>query len=494
MASSRHDARRGIPSVERLLRAPRARDLLRRYSRSFVLEVVRQVLDDVRRAGAPSSDPGQPAGATPAARTGERPGSAAATTLDCEEGPQASAIGLEERILARVEARLERGARSRLRPVINGTGVVLHTNLGRALLAAEAARVVAEAAANPVTLELDLATGGRGERDRLVEEDLAALTGAEAATVVNNNAAAVLLALNTLAEGREVIVSRGELIEIGGSFRLPEIMAKSGAALREVGTTNRTHIDDYRRAIGPETALLLKVHTSNYRIVGFTADVPLDALVDLGRTAHLPVLVDLGSGALVDLAAYGLPREPLVADVVGPGADVVTFSGDKLLGGSQAGILAGKRAVIERIRANPVRRAVRPGKLDLAALEATLRLYRQSADLARELPTLRWLTRSIEEMETVGRAAAGLLAERLGPGYAVEVVACESEVGSGALPGVKLPSRALAIRHPDRSAADIARRFRQAEPPVIGRVSGGTFLLDLRGIFAPEELGVVFGS
>jgi len=453
MASSPHDARRSIPSVERLLGTARLRDLLRRYSRAFVVQAVREELDELRRSG-----------------TG----------------------GLEEHILARVAARLEGGAKPRLRRVINATGVVLHTNLGRALLPAAVARVVAEAATNPVTLELDLETGGRGERDRLIEADLTVLTGAQAATVVNNNAAAVLLALNTLAEGREVGVSRGELIEIGGSFRLPEIMAKSGARLREVGTTNRTHLDDYRRAIGPDTGLLLKVHTSNYRIVGFTADVSLDELVDLGQAAQVPVLVDLGSGALVDLTAYGLPREPLVSDVLRRGADVVTFSADKLLGGPQAGVLVGARTVIERIRANPIRRAVRPGKLDLAALEATLRLYRQSPDLAGELPTLRWLTRPLAEMETIGRAAASLLGERLGSGYVIEVVLSESEVGSGALPGVKLPSRALAIRHPEQSPDDIARRLRGAEPPVIGRVSGGSFLLDLRGVFAPEDLAVCF--
>ena len=490
MASPRHDARRDIPSVERLLLTPRARELLRRYSRPFVLHVLREVLDDVRRSNT-SFDERAGDGAPAPSRASRT----LAVAVDAGPGSaRPSANGLEERILARLESRLADGTRPRLRRVVNATGVVLHTNLGRALLPAEVARSVVEAATNPVSLELDLATGGRGERDRLVEEDLTALTGAEAAAVVNNNAAAVLLALNTLAEGREVIVSRGELIEIGGSFRLPEIMAKSGARLREVGTTNRTHLDDYRRAIGPDTALLLKVHTSNYRIVGFTAEVALEELVALGRTADLPVLVDLGSGALVDLAAYGLPREPLVAEVVGRGADVVTFSGDKLLGGPQAGILVGTRAAIERLRANPIRRAVRPGKLDLAALEATLRLYRHDPHLAGDLPTLRWLTRSIGEMEAVGHAAAALLGERLGPGHVVEVVVSESEVGSGALPGVKLPSRALAIRHPDRSPGELARRFREAEPPVIGRVSGGTFLLDLRGIFAAEELAVRFGS
>jgi L-seryl-tRNA(Ser) seleniumtransferase len=397
-----------------------------------------------------------------------------------------------DRILSRVEERFSPTAAGGLRRVVNASGVVLHTNLGRALLAEDAVRLVAEAAASPVSLELDLATGGRGERDRLVEADLVALTGAGAATVVNNNAAAVLLALNTLAEGRDVVVSRGELIEIGGSFRLPEIMAKSGARLREVGTTNRTHLDDYRAAVGPDTGLLLKVHTSNYRVVGFTAEVSLDALVALGREAAVPTMVDLGSGALVDLAAYGLPHEPTVADVVACGPDVVTFSGDKLLGGPQAGILVGTPASIERMRRNPIRRATRPGKLDLAALAATLRLYRQSPALAQALPTLRWLTRPVADMERVGRAALPLLVERLGPGYEIEIVEVESEVGSGALPEAKLPSRALSIRHPGRSADDLARQFRDATPPVVGRVHRGAFLLDLRGIFAADDLAVRF--
>jgi L-seryl-tRNA(Ser) seleniumtransferase len=444
--------RRAIPSVDRLLGTAGGAELVRRYRRERVVEAIRTVLDDVRRDGAPVPEPGE--------------------------------------IVARAGARLEQAAAPRLGPVVNATGVILHTNLGRAALAEAAIAAVSEAARQAVNLELDLATGRRGDRDALVADDLRALTGAEAALVVNNNAAAVLLALNTLAAERDVVVSRGELVEIGGAFRLPDVMAKSGARLREVGTTNRTHAEDYRRALGPATVLLLKVHTSNYRVVGFTAAVDLPALVAIGREAGVPVMEDLGSGALADLSAYGLPAEPVVRDRIAAGADVVTFSGDKLLGGPQCGIVVGRADLVARLAENPLRRALRPDKLTLAALAATLRLYRQSPDVAAALPTLRWLTRPLADVEAVASAAAPLVRARLGDGYRVDVVASECEVGSGAAPTAALESRALAVDHPKLSPERIAARFRGATPPVIGRIHDGRFLLDVRTIADPAELAV----
>ncbi len=375
-----------------------------------------------------------------------------------------------------------------LRPVVNATGVVLHTNLGRAILAESAIEAVVMAARSAVNLEYDLETGARGDRDTIVEDEICALTGAEAATVVNNNAAAVVLALNSLAEGREVIVSRGEMIEIGGSFRLPDVMAKSGAILREVGTTNRTHPNDYADAIVPETALMLKVHPSNYRVVGFTSEVTLEDLVEIGRERRIDVMEDLGAGALIDLTEYGIPREPIVRDRIAAGATVVTFSGDKLLGGPQAGVIVGRRAAIDRIKRNPLKRALRCDKLTLAALSATMRLYLRSRDLGDELPTLRILRRSVSEIGAIAPRAREIVAERLGDGYIVEIVDTASQVGSGAMPVEELKSVALRVTHPGKSANAIATMFRRAR--IIGRVADDSFILDLRTIEDPAVFSV----
>ena len=379
-----------------------------------------------------------------------------------------------------------------LKTIVNATGVVLHTNLGRAILPESAIEAMAQAARSAVNLEFDLEGGGRGDRDALVESELCALTGAEASTVVNNNAAAVLLALTAIAEGREVIVSRGELIEIGGSFRLPDVMARSGARLREVGTTNRTHPADYENAIGAETALLLKVHPSNYRVVGFTSEVTLEELVKIGRARGVPVMEDLGAGALVDMSAYGLPHEPVVADRIGAGADLVSFSGDKLLGGPQAGIIVGRRELIAKLKANALKRALRCDKLTLAALSATLRLYLRSGSLAVELPTLRFLTRSVHEMKQIAPRARDILSDHLGADFRCEIIESTSQIGSGALPTEELPTIAIRVTHPQISANSIADIFRRARPPIIGRVTDDGFQLDLRTIDDPAVFAAKF--
>ena len=379
-----------------------------------------------------------------------------------------------------------------LKSVINATGVVLHTNLGRAILPEAAIEAIAQAARSAVNLEFDLEGGSRGDRDALVESELCALTGAESATVVNNNAAAVLLALTAIAEGREVIVSRGELIEIGGSFRLPDVMARSGARLREVGTTNRTHPSDYENAIGSETALLLKVHPSNYRVVGFTSEVTLEELVKIGCARGIPVMEDLGAGALIDMSAYGLPREPIVAERIAAGADLVSFSGDKLLGGPQAGIVVGKRAMVARLKANALKRALRCDKLTLAALSATLRVYLRSGNLAADIPTLRFLTRTVAEMKQIAPRARDILVDRLGAEFRCEIIESTSQIGSGALPTEELPTIAIRVTHPRVSANSIADIFRRAHQPIIGRITADGFQLDLRTVDDPAVFAATF--
>ena len=394
----------------------------------------------------------------------------------------------DDSILNEVERRMDLDRRPSLMPVVNATGTLLHTNLGRAVLPRSAIDAVCRVASQPSNLEYDLEMGGRGQREAAIERLLVWLTGAEAATAVNNNAAAVLVAVNTMANGREVVVSRGELVEVGGAFRIPDILAKSGASLREVGTTNRTHPEDYERAIGPNTGLLLKVHTSNYRIVGFSSEVSLGELVTIGRRHSVPVMEDLGSGALVDLSQYGLPKEPLVSERVARGADVVTFSGDKILGGPQAGLVVGTRHWLVQIAKNPLHRAVRCGKLTIAALEATLKLYQQSADVTGQIPTLRTFTRTLGEIETLGAQAVPALQRALGDDYRVSMEDSTSQVGSGALPTEEIPTKVIAVDSDVMSAERVAERFRAARPPIIGRISDGRFLLDLRTIFDADDL------
>jgi L-seryl-tRNA(Ser) seleniumtransferase len=389
------------------------------------------------------------------------------------------------------EQALEQANAPRLKTVFNLTGTVLHTNLGRALIAEEAMQAAVEAMRNAVALEFDVEQGRRGERDDLVRDLLCELTGAEDATVVNNNAAAVLLTLNSFAEGKGAIVSRGELIEIGGAFRMPEIMSRAGAKLVEVGTTNRTHKRDYENAVDEETGLLLKVHTSNYRIEGFTAEVPARDLVELARANDIALVDDLGSGTLIDLAQFGLPHEPTVAEAVAAGADIVTFSGDKLLGGPQAGFIVGRKALIDKINRNPMKRALRVDKIRLAAIEATLRLYRDPDRLAEKLPTCRHLARKKDEIEARARRIAPQIAEAVGPSVRVEVVDCFSQVGSGSVPVETLPSAGLALS-PLRGGGSeldrLAETMRRLPKPVIGRIADGALLFDLRCLDDEAEL------
>ncbi|VAV82407.1 L-seryl-tRNA(Sec) selenium transferase [hydrothermal vent metagenome] len=387
-----------------------------------------------------------------------------------------------------IEARFRSLLSPSLVRVVNASGTVLHTNLGRALLPQAALEALNLAATGPLNLEFDLGHGSRGERDSRAEELIVALTSAEAACVVNNNAAAVLIALNTLAEDKEVVISRGELVEIGGSFRLPEIIEKSGCVLKEVGTTNRTHPRDYSEAITEVTAILFKAHTSNYKVTGFTAEVPLKELVAIGHDSGLPVVEDLGSGSLVDLSVYGLKKEPVVGERIAAGVDVVTFSADKLLGGPQAGIIAGKKEFVDRIRRNPLKRALRVDKLTLSALEATLRLYLNPKGLAKALPTIRHLSRPLDELEVTATAAADLLKGRLGSGYSVLPRRGESIVGSGSLPGHTIPTWVLEITHGSTSPEKIFRLFLDGATPVLGRVSKDKFILDIRTIDRIEDL------
>src|ERR1700754_899059 len=447
MAKTATVALRKLPSVDEVRRIAAAKAAIERFGRSAVVTAVRRVISEFRARGVVPDRP--------------------------------------EEVIGEAAVLLEAQDRPSLRPVFNRTGTVVHTNLGRALLAEPAIEAAVEAMRSAVTLEFDLEDGRRGERDDHLRGLLCELTGADDATVVNNNAAAVLLVLNTLAYRREAIVSRGELIEIGGSFRMPEIMSRAGAKLVEVGTTNRTHKKDYVGAIGPKTGIVFKVHTSNYRIEGFTKEVSARDLAALATEHKIPFVHDLGSGTLVDLATLGLAHEPTVAEAIADGAGLVTFSGDKLLGGPQAGFIVGAKDLIAAVNKNPMKRALRLDKMRIAALEATLKLYRDPDRLAQHLPTFRLLALPSAEIEARARRMLRGLQASVGSAFVVDIVGCQSQIGSGALPLVTLPSAGLAIRpSAARGAGRVLKRLadalRRLAIPVIGRIEDRALVLDLR--------------
>lgn len=449
-----------IPSVDRVLNASEFSRLCDGYGRSLLAGQVRRHLDELRKQ----------------ALDGQ-------LALDD--------VGLET-LRVNIERQLQESTQNRLRRVFNLTGTVLHTNLGRALLPEASVQAVVQAMSAPMNLEFDLASGKRGDRDDLIEDLICELTGAEAATVVNNNAAAVLLMLNALADRREAIVSRGELVEIGGAFRIPDIMQRAGTRLVEVGTTNRTHEHDYENAITRRTAMLMKVHCSNYEVTGFTKSVSVEEVARIAHRHGLPATVDLGSGTLVDMTQWGLPPEATVRETIAQGADLVTFSGDKLLGGPQAGLLVGHRDLIQTIKRNPLKRALRVGKLTLAALEAVLQLYRSPEFLTERLTTLRLLTRPQDQIRVQTQQLLAAVQQAVGSDFEVSAVPMFSQIGSGAMPVDVLPSYGLQIRYTGAGRSGsrlqaLQASFRKLPRPVVGRVADDAFWLDVRCLEAGEH-------
>ena len=447
------DLLRLLPSVDQMLRKPEVENMMERYARATVTEALRELLQETRQK-----------------------------IINGEYNGEISAEAIEGELLKTLDKRLVKESRGKLREVINGTGVVIHTNLGRSPVAERAVADLTRLSGVYVNLEYDLQSGERGSRHDIVRDLLRGITGADDCMVVNNNAAAVLLVLSAMASGKEVIVSRGELVEIGGSFRVPEVMEQGGARLVEVGTTNKTYIEDYRRAINDNTGLLLKVHTSNYRICGFTRQVSREELAALGREFGIPVVEDLGSGMFVDLGEYGIGHEPTVQDSIRSGVDIVTFSGDKLLGGPQAGIIAGKKEYIGRIAKHPLARAVRVDRLTLSVLESTLRIYAEGESVVEKIPVLNMLTMPIDRLQRRAERLAELLAD-IEPYAKIAVETEYSQVGGGALPLERIETRVLSVMPKSMTLNQLEEGLRMADTPVIGRIVKDRYLIDVRTVF-----------
>ncbi len=454
----RQQVLRKIPSVDEILSKKEMSDLLKIHPRTVVVEAIRRGLGRLREE---------------------------ILSRDDLSYPDETLFSFQS-LLPLFKKEIDLQVQPRLRRVINATGIVIHTNLGRAPLHPRALKQMVEVAKAYSNLEYDLARGERGDRYAHVEEILCRLSGAESALVVNNNAGAVLLCLNTIAEGRKVIISRGELVEIGGAFRIPDVMKRSGAFLKEVGTTNRTHLNDYKKAISPESALLLKVHTSNFKVMGFTSDVSLDELVHLGREHNLPVMEDLGSGCFIDLTHYGLEKEPTVQEAIRTGVDLVTISGDKLLGGPQAGIILGKKGLLDSIKANPLTRALRIDKLTLAALESTLLLYTDEKRAMAEIPTLQMLGLNMRKLKSRARRLLKRLQGKVGNDLQMTIKEDVSQVGGGALPLQELSTIILSIKSPGSSINKLEKKLREVDPPIISRISKEELIFDMRTVFDEE--------
>jgi len=451
--SDKHESLKSLPGVDHLLELAKKSDQFLDIPRSVILDSVRKTLDSIRKD----------------------------ILTDIETSLT------DETILLKVQSLAQEKIRPRLVNVINATGVVLHTNLGRALLCEDALNNIKTIAQSYSNLEMEIKTGKRGIRYEAVDELICELTGAKSAIVVNNNAGAVFLALNTIARETQVVVSRGELVEIGGSFRVPDVMSKSGCILKEVGTTNRTHLKDYENAVSETTGLFLKVHASNYKIEGFTASVALEDLVTLGKDKNIPVMEDLGSGTLIDFSKYGLPPEPTVADSVHSGADIVTFSGDKLLGGPQAGIIVGQKEAIDQIKGNPLTRALRIDKLTLAALESTLKLYRDEEKAIREIPTLRMLTMPFKEICKKADLLFKTIKEKIDSLADINFADMNSRPGGGSFPELNLATRCITIQPKDMSVSKLETSMRLSTPAIIGRIEDNKYILDPRTIQNRQE-------